>query len=52
MLDNFEQLVEAGALLVRTLLERSPGLACLVTSRQRLNLAGEQEFAVLPLPLA
>src|SRR5262249_60230409 len=50
VLDNFEQLVEAGALLVRTLLERAAGLTCLVTSRQRLNVAGEQEFVVLPLP--
>src|SRR5262249_42673476 len=37
-------------LLVRTLLERAAGLTCLVTSRQRLNVAGEQEFVVLPLP--
>jgi predicted ATPase len=50
LLDNFEHLVEDGARLVRTLLERVPTLTCLVTSRQRLGLAGEQEFALLPLP--
>jgi predicted ATPase/DNA-binding SARP family transcriptional activator len=50
VLDNFEHLVEPGALLVRTLLERVPSLSCLVTSRQHLDLVGEQEFAVLPLP--
>jgi predicted ATPase/DNA-binding SARP family transcriptional activator len=50
VLDNFEHLVEEGALLVRTLLARAPRLTCLVTSRQRLGLGGEQEFALLPLP--
>src|SRR5262249_29956107 len=50
VLDNFEHLVEEGALLVRTLLERVTSLTCLVTSRQHLDLDGEQEFAVLPLP--
>jgi predicted ATPase len=50
VLDNLEHLVEEGALLVKMLLERIPALACLVTSRQRLSLAGEQELAVLPLP--
>jgi predicted ATPase/DNA-binding SARP family transcriptional activator len=50
VLDNYEHLVEAGALWVRTLLERAPTLTCLVTSRQRLGITGEQEFALLPLP--
>lgn len=50
VLDNLEHLVEEGALLVKRLLERIPTLTCLVTSRQRLSLAGEQEFVVLPLP--
>lgn len=50
VLDNFEQLVEEGALVVRALIEQVPRLTCLVTSRQRLELAGEQEFVVLPLP--
>jgi predicted ATPase/DNA-binding SARP family transcriptional activator len=51
LLDNFEHLVEHGAPLVQTLLEQTPALTCLVTSRQRLNLAGEQEFPVAPLPV-
>jgi predicted ATPase/DNA-binding SARP family transcriptional activator/Tfp pilus assembly protein PilF len=50
VLDNFEQLVEEGAPLVRTLLERVPSLTCLVTSRRRLELEGELECPVLPLP--
>jgi predicted ATPase/DNA-binding SARP family transcriptional activator len=57
VLDNFEHLVAGyppeaggGALWVRTLLERVPTLTCLVTSRQRLAITGEQEFALLPLP--
>jgi predicted ATPase/DNA-binding SARP family transcriptional activator len=50
LLDNFEHLVEAGASLVQTLLERVPTLTCLVTSRQCLDLAAEREFPVAPLP--
>src|SRR5207249_6613358 len=53
LLDNFEQLVEGGAPVVAQLLARTPGASCLVTSRQRLDLAGEREFPVpsLPTPL-
>src|SRR5262249_27411311 len=47
ILDNFEQLAESGATLVRCLLERARLLTCLVTSRQRLALEGEQEFVVV-----
>jgi predicted ATPase/DNA-binding SARP family transcriptional activator len=50
VLDNFEQLVEEGAPLLLGLLARAPELTCLVTSRERLELAGEQELIVLPLP--
>src|SRR5205085_9509578 len=50
VLDNFEHLVESGALLARTLLERVPTLTLLVTSRQRLGVSGEQELVLLPLP--
>jgi predicted ATPase len=50
ILDNFEHLVEEGALFVQTLLARVPSLRCLVTSRQVLGLAGEREFALGPLP--
>lgn len=51
VLDNFEHLVSGGALLVRALLERVPSLTCLVTSRRLLNLAGEREFQLSPLPV-
>jgi predicted ATPase len=51
VLDNFEHLVEEAAAIVRSLLEQAPPLQCLVTSRQRLDLAGEREFPILPLPI-
>ncbi|HZP83625.1 MAG TPA: BTAD domain-containing putative transcriptional regulator [Chthonomonadaceae bacterium] len=51
LLDNYEHLVEAGAFLVRTLLEQVPTLTCLVTSRHPLDLEGEQECVVMPLPI-
>jgi predicted ATPase/DNA-binding SARP family transcriptional activator len=51
VLDNFEHLVEEGTTIVRTLLERIPTLTCLVTSRRKLNLAGERQFPVPPLPV-
>ena len=50
ILDNFEHLVSGGALWVQSLLERVPTLACLITSRQRLQLSGETIFHVAPLP--
>jgi DNA-binding SARP family transcriptional activator len=50
LLDNFEQLVDAGADLIRSLLDRVETLVVLITSRQRLHLAGEYEFPVRPLP--
>ena len=54
ILDNFEQVAAGGAPVVRTLLKRVENLRCLVSSRRRLNLAGEREFPVpaLPLPLS
>lgn len=51
VLDNFEHLVEDGTPLIETLLDRVPALTCLVTSRQRLLLAGEHEVPVAPLPV-
>lgn len=51
ILDNFEHLTDDGALIVRTLLERLPQVTALVTSRHKLEIAGEREFPVLPLPL-
>jgi predicted ATPase len=49
VLDNFEHIVSEGTPIVRTLLERLPGVTCLVTSRQRLLLAGEREIVLEPL---
>ncbi|MGH2385720.1 MAG: adenylate/guanylate cyclase domain-containing protein, partial [Candidatus Limnocylindria bacterium] len=49
VLDNFEQVVEAGAPLVTELLAVSPELHIVVTSRAVLRVAGEQEFSVPPL---
>jgi predicted ATPase/DNA-binding SARP family transcriptional activator len=51
VLDNFEHLVEGGAQIVQSLLQRLPDLRCLITSRCLLNLAGEQEVEVPLLPL-
>jgi predicted ATPase len=51
ILDNFEHLVDAGAPVVRQLLAAVPSLVVIVTSRRRLNLEGEHEFPVWPLPV-
>ncbi len=51
VLDNAEHLLPAAASLILTLLERSPALSCLVTSRQLLQIAGERAMDVLPLPI-
>jgi predicted ATPase/class 3 adenylate cyclase len=48
LLDNLEQVLEAGPELGR-LLEACPNLELLCTSRERLRLAGEREYPVLPL---
>ena len=48
ILDNFEHLLEA-ALLVTELLSAASQLSILATSRERLHVYGEQEFAVNPL---
>lgn len=50
LLDNFEQLVEEGAPLVQELLARSANVKLLVTSRQKLDLEGEQAFHLSALP--
>ena len=52
VLDNFEHLIEQGALQLEYLLERAPGAHCLVTSRQLLGARGETEFVLAPLPVA
>ncbi len=51
VLDNMEHLAEEGAAVVLALLTRVPSLTCLVTSRRRLALPGEREFAVPALPV-
>ena len=50
VLDNFEQLLEAAPLL-GDLLTAAPTLSLLVSSREPLHLAGEQEYPLSPLPL-
>jgi len=49
ILDNMEQIADAGGTVVNDLLQRLPRLTVLVTSRQRLNVEGEREFPLLPL---
>ena len=49
ILDNYEQLVTSGAVVVHELLMRVPSARCLVTSRQRLDIGGEREYPVPPL---
>jgi len=48
LFDNFEQVVEA-APEVGALLSACPNLELLATSRERLHIAGEQEYPVPPL---
>lgn len=50
LLDNFEQVVEAGT-AIADLLESCANLKALVTSREALNVHGEREFKVRALPL-
>ncbi|MGI4792288.1 MAG: AfsR/SARP family transcriptional regulator [Janthinobacterium lividum] len=49
VLDNLEQFGASAGPAVLTLLTRLPVLTILATSRQRLYVAGEQEFPVAPL---
>ena len=49
VLDNFEQVVE-GAPLIGRLLDSSPGLEILLTSRVVLRIGGEHEYTIDSLP--
>ena len=51
ILDNFEQVVTAGPLVVE-LLTSTSGLQVIVTSREALHVRGERELPVLPLNVA
>jgi predicted ATPase/transcriptional regulator with XRE-family HTH domain len=50
VLDNFEQILDAAPFVVK-LLEGSPWLKVMVTSREPLHAKGERRFAVPPLQL-
>ncbi|MGE0540734.1 MAG: helix-turn-helix domain-containing protein [Dehalococcoidia bacterium] len=51
VLDNCEHVIDACAALVARLLQASPRLTVLTTSREPLRVAGEQIYAVPPLGL-
>ena len=51
VLDNCEHLVEACATTVRDLLEHTPKVRVIVTSRERLGVAGEHLARLDPLPV-
>lgn len=50
VLDNFEQVTAAGPEIVG-LLEDSPGVVALVTSRRSLHVRGERRYVLAPLPV-
>jgi predicted ATPase/class 3 adenylate cyclase len=51
VLDNCEHLIDACADLVDTILDRCPDVTVLATSREPLELTGEQVRPVAPLPV-
>ncbi len=51
VLDNFEQVIEAGPETVGRWLDEAPELTLLVTSREDLRLRGEHVFSLEPLSL-
>lgn len=51
LLDNCEHLIETCAALLGRLLSSTPSLCVLITSRERLGIAGEHVVAVRPLTL-
>ena len=50
--DNFEQVIEHASATLSRWLDRAANASFVVTSRERLHLAGEELFAIEPLPLA
>jgi len=52
VLDNCEHLLEACAHLAKALLEASPGLHILATSREALRVGGESVYPLSPLAVA
>ncbi|MEO8289027.1 MAG: tetratricopeptide repeat protein [Chloroflexota bacterium] len=50
LLDNFEHLLDAASTVVK-LMEASPWLKVLITSREALNVRGERRFPVQPLAI-
>lgn len=52
VLDNFEQVIEHGPATLGRWLDRSSEAAFVVTSRERLHLAGEEVLPLEPLPIA
>jgi predicted ATPase/DNA-binding SARP family transcriptional activator len=51
VLDNFEHRDEGAHGIVQTLLEEIAHFACIVTSRSKLRIDGEEELALDPLPV-
>ncbi len=51
VLDNLENLLPEGVVHIRALAEARPALRLLMTSRVALNLSGERNITVGPLPL-
>ncbi len=51
ILDNFEQLVEHAAATLGRWFDRAAAASFLITSRQRLQMQGEEVLAIEPLPL-
>ena len=52
VLDNCEQLIDAAAGFAEHLLSACPGTRIMVTSRERLGVAGERVVPIAPLPIA
>ncbi|MFF3889969.1 BTAD domain-containing putative transcriptional regulator [Streptomyces sp. NPDC001914] len=49
VLDTCEHLIDACAVLVESLLKSAPGVHVLTTSREHLNIVGEEVFVLAPL---